>query len=357
MVVWGGRGPNFSFVDSGGRYSPAENAWVFLSPEGDPPSLVNSTAVWTGDHVIVWGGGGGNAIGGRYVVAVPHDADGDGFADCQGDCDDVDASINPGAVEICNGLDDDCDIEIDEDTDALCDDGAFCTTDFCGGTVGCLSNPLPAGEVCPEGAPAGECLMPATCDGDGACRNAFVAAGMPCGDSADTSCTNPDSCDGAGTCAAYDVPDGTVCQLGGDRDRRDDDDDGGHGDDDDHGGHGDDDDDGGHGDDDDGRPVCIAGACVRLGGGDGEGDENGDDVPDNGFDSLRVTLVQGEYLLLRWETPSVTPGTHIAGYRVWGREKSGGSWRVLAQVTSTSYMVPIGAAAGDHFFQVTAITE
>ncbi|MFH1465111.1 MAG: putative metal-binding motif-containing protein, partial [Pseudomonadota bacterium] len=41
------------------------------------------------------------------------DADGDGFPACQ-DCDDADAGVNPSAVELCNGVDDDCDGTVDE---------------------------------------------------------------------------------------------------------------------------------------------------------------------------------------------------------------------------------------------------
>ena len=56
------------------------------------------------------------------------DLDGDGYfsfdLDCNGDdCDDSDADVNLGAVEVLNGYDDDCDGLIDEGTDAYDDDG------------------------------------------------------------------------------------------------------------------------------------------------------------------------------------------------------------------------------------------
>lgn len=42
------------------------------------------------------------------------DADGDGFTRCQGDCNDSNAAINPGAAEVCDGIDNNCNIAIDE---------------------------------------------------------------------------------------------------------------------------------------------------------------------------------------------------------------------------------------------------
>lgn len=45
----------------------------------------------------------------------PDDADGDGYTEDEGDCDDDDRSVHPGAPELCNGEDDDCDGQEDED--------------------------------------------------------------------------------------------------------------------------------------------------------------------------------------------------------------------------------------------------
>ena len=52
------------------------------------------------------------------------DGDGDGFTVAQGDCDDSDASIHPGANEVCgNGVDDDCDGQVDEGCAGTVSDG------------------------------------------------------------------------------------------------------------------------------------------------------------------------------------------------------------------------------------------
>ncbi|MCK0178907.1 hypothetical protein MWU50_06370, partial [Flavobacteriaceae bacterium S0862] len=47
------------------------------------------------------------------------DDDGDGYTECEGDCNDTDATIFPGAPEICDGLDNDCDGLIDTEDDSF----------------------------------------------------------------------------------------------------------------------------------------------------------------------------------------------------------------------------------------------
>jgi hypothetical protein len=45
------------------------------------------------------------------------DDDGDGASEMDGDCDDEDVTVFPGATDVCNGVDDDCDRDVDEDAD------------------------------------------------------------------------------------------------------------------------------------------------------------------------------------------------------------------------------------------------
>ena len=55
------------------------------------------------------------------------DEDGDGYTPCQGDCDDTSAEISPEGIETCDGLDNDCDGQVDNldgdgDGSDVCDD-------------------------------------------------------------------------------------------------------------------------------------------------------------------------------------------------------------------------------------------
>ena len=50
----------------------------------------------------------------KPIAHLDIDDDNDGFTENEGDCDDTDASINPAATEIIDGIDNDCDGEIDE---------------------------------------------------------------------------------------------------------------------------------------------------------------------------------------------------------------------------------------------------
>jgi len=55
-------------------------------------------------------------------VEVDRDRDGDGLTSCGGDCDDRDARIFPGAEELCDMVDNDCDSDVDEGALSECRD-------------------------------------------------------------------------------------------------------------------------------------------------------------------------------------------------------------------------------------------
>jgi len=57
------------------------------------------------------------------------DADGDGFAVCDGDCDDETAASYPDNLEVCDGIDNDCDADTDELADGDGDGYSLCDGD------------------------------------------------------------------------------------------------------------------------------------------------------------------------------------------------------------------------------------
>jgi hypothetical protein len=103
---------------------------VFCEPPPDADGLATcDAALSAGDHALTFhvedldGNAATVALTFSVVPASAHDADSDGYTEDDGDCDDGDPSVRPGASEYANGVDDDCDGEIDEGTSDADDDG------------------------------------------------------------------------------------------------------------------------------------------------------------------------------------------------------------------------------------------
>jgi len=119
--------------------------------------------------------------------ACDSDKDGDGFADTV-DCLPLDVLGFPGALEACDGKDNDCDGVTDED---LCKDDLECTFDYC----------IPATGECGHAPDDAKCDDKDTCTLD-VCNveegcQAIPLSGVPCDD--DNLCTMDDVCE-AGEC-------------------------------------------------------------------------------------------------------------------------------------------------------------
>ena len=117
----------------------------------------------------------------------PYDADGDGALDAD-DCDDTNSAVYPGAAEVCNGVDDDCDGLADEDlpTTPWFPDG----DGYSAGGAAVEACGQPAG----YGAGQGDC--------DDADPTAWPGADDPAHDGVDQDCDGVDVCD-PGTLTPY----------------------------------------------------------------------------------------------------------------------------------------------------------
>ncbi len=84
-------------------------------PSGEPPGGDTGTAPETCEPVAWWPDGDGDGWGAAEGAVEACEAPSGHVADST-DCDDGDPAVHPEAVEQCNGVDDDCDEQVDEDS-------------------------------------------------------------------------------------------------------------------------------------------------------------------------------------------------------------------------------------------------
>lgn len=180
-----GEGQNFDCFNSPRECDDTPEA-AFTCTEPKTRRLEISTAqnvqFMVSDNVLSDNDGGVSLL-----ITQVIDEDGDGFSVEDGDCDDTDSAIYPGAEELCNGLDDDCDGVVDEEpTDPLLSLSQSCYSgpagtegvgscqagvqSCSGGTFGnCEGEVIPTAEVCDgiDNNCDGEVDDGGVCDADG----------------------------------------------------------------------------------------------------------------------------------------------------------------------------------------------
>ena len=76
MIVWGGYDDSSieRYINTGARYDPSTDSWTPTAASKSISVRTNHTAVWTGSHMVVWGGNDGTnpslQTGGRYDPAL-----------------------------------------------------------------------------------------------------------------------------------------------------------------------------------------------------------------------------------------------------------------------------------------------
>ncbi len=163
---------------------------------------------------VLYRDGDGDGLGLATDASCLCTADGPYTASAAGDCDDADAEVGLGEGEACNGKDDDCDGETDEDfgVGEPCDDppGGACVQGVrsCDGLRAsrCDDGPhLAEGTVCrPFACADGYLSLPALCDGWGRCLDNGVLScgGLACLTAAlcRSSCSEHGHCRSGYTC-------------------------------------------------------------------------------------------------------------------------------------------------------------
>jgi hypothetical protein len=127
------------------------------------------------------------------------------------DCNDGNPQIHPGATEICDAVDNDCNGLTD---DGLCDDGSACTIDVCSPGSGCThtvtSGACDDGSACTTGdtCGTGSCKGTAVnCDDGNACSNDACVPASGCSHTA-----NNAACDDGNICTVSDVCANSACK-------------------------------------------------------------------------------------------------------------------------------------------------
>jgi len=148
MIIFGGQGIGPVSRD-GSRFDPVSNSWAAISLVGGPPAMYRHAAAWTGGSMLIYQGS--ERGGGQYFLDQAVDNDGDGFSECSGDCRDQDPAVHPGAVELCDGVDNDCNGLIDDGPDADGDGFTACNGDCNDADPGAWAYPPEVMNVQPDG--------------------------------------------------------------------------------------------------------------------------------------------------------------------------------------------------------------